>query len=73
MTSPRFIIEADNPNGTYSRVAHAGIMLEAEHELRKAAHCELINPLGMPRRLSVWHMESATCVAVWTPPTETNP
>ena len=67
MESPIYIIEADNPDGTYSRVAQAGIWQEAENELRKAAHRESINPMGKPRRLSLWHMPSATCAAVWNP------
>ena len=67
MNKPIYIIEADNPDGTYSRVAQAGIWREAENELRKAAHRESINPFGKARRLSVWHRASATCMATWQP------
>jgi len=67
MDTPVYIIEADNPDGTYSRVAQAGIWQEAEHELRKAAHREGVNPSGNARNLSVWHIPSATCLATWQP------
>lgn len=65
--TPVYIIEADNPDGTYSRVSEAGIFPEAENELRKAANRECMNPFGKARKLTIWHMPTATCLAIWSP------
>ena len=61
----RYLIEADNPDGTYSTVARFDCPGELEQRLRACA--DLDGRIGAPRRLSVWCKETATCLAVWKP------
>ena len=61
----RYLIEADNPGGTFSTVDRFDWPGEIAHNLRACADLE--GRIGMPRRLSVWCTATATCLAVWNP------
>lgn len=62
----RYCIEAENFDGTFETVARAGIWIEAEHELRKAALREGMRPQG-PRNLSLGDKLAGTIAATWQP------
>ena len=65
----RYIVEADNPNGTFSTVARFDWPGEIEQRLEKAAFMEGQNPFCPARYLSVWDTETATLLATWKPAT----
>jgi hypothetical protein len=63
----RYIVEAENPDGTFSTVARFDWPGEMEQRLEKAAFLEGQNPFGSARPLSVWDKETATLMATWEP------
>lgn len=63
----RYIVEADNPDGTFSTVARFDWAGEMEQRLEKAAFLEGQNPFRSARPLSVWDKETATLMATWEP------